>query len=264
VPHVVSDGVRLAVDVYGDGDPVTVVGHGLTGSRHDVAPLAPFIPGTTVLFDFRGHGDSERPGPGRYSMDDFAADVHHVAEAFGATAMVGISLGGGATLRLLHSIPDRFEHLVFLLPARLERDDEVRRRFRRLADLLESRPVEEVSDLIVDEEAAAGMYQGLLGEHDRRRAAILAMNRDGLPHAIRQSLDDPPVRDPAAIRRVRAPALVVGQEGDPVHRAEVARELASALPRADLVLYPSPFALMADIPALTRRVGAFLSGLDHA
>ncbi len=258
--HVMSDGVRLAVDVIGEGEPVTVVGHGLTGSRADFAPLAAFLPGTKVLFDFRGHGESERPPQGSYSMDAFAADVDAVAEAHGATGLVGVSLGGGATLRLLQSKPERFERLVFVLPARLERADEARTRLLRLADLLEAHPPDEVADLVVAEEEAQGLFDGFQGARDIRARSILGMNSDGIPFAIREAIDDPPVRDPEAIRGVGAPALVIGQEGDPVHDAQVARELAGALPNAELVLYPDRFALLRDVASLTQRVAAFLEG----
>jgi pimeloyl-ACP methyl ester carboxylesterase len=177
-----ANGVRLAADVYGEGEPVTVVGHGLTGSRHDLAPLAPFVPGTAVLFDFRGHGDSERPPVGAYSMDDFASDLLAVADEFGATRMVGVSLGGGA----------------------------------------------------------------------------LRMNAEGIPPAIRQVVDDPPARDPADVRGIVTPSLVIGQEGDPVHPAVVARELADLLPNAELILYRDRFALIRDIASLIEGVVRFL------
>jgi 3-oxoadipate enol-lactonase len=257
--HVISDGVRLAVEVIGEGEPVTVVGHGLTGSRMDFAPLAAFLPGTKVLFDFRGHGESERPPPGSYSMDEFAADVDAVADAHRARGLVGVSLGGGATLRLLHTKPDRFDRLVFVLPARLERSDAARTRLLRLADLLESRPPPEVAEILVAEEEALGSFDGFAGARDIRTRSILGMNGDGIPFAIRQAIDDPPVRDPEAIRQITAPALVIGQEGDPVHDARVARELAEALPNAELLLYPDRFALLRDVGPLTQRVAAFLS-----
>jgi 3-oxoadipate enol-lactonase len=253
-----SDGVRLAVDVVGDGDPITVVGHGLTGSRRDFALLAPFMPGTTILFDFRGHGDSDRPPPGSYTMDHFAADVDNVAAAFGATALVGVSLGGGATLRLLRTKPDRFERMVFLLPARLDRSDAAHAKLLRLADLLETGPVEEVAGLIVAEEDAAGAFDGSSGARDRRLAAIQAMNRDGIPNAIRGCIDDPPLRDLEPLRKVEAPSLVIAQEGDPVHHAAVARELADALPHAELLMYGSARDMLDDVVTLTQKVASFL------
>ena len=254
------DGVKLACEVVGDGQPVTVMAHGLTGSRADVAIFAPFLPGTKVLFDFRGHGESERPPAGSYAMDAFAGDVDSVARAFGATAVAGASLGGGATLRLLTRDPDRFERLVFLLPARLEQSSRAHVSLLRVADLLERLPIEEAADRIVAAEDEEGAFEGFDSAKSTRRHAILQMNADGIPHAIRECIDDPPVSDPQLVTRVTAPSLVIGQHGDPVHTAEVARELADILPGGELLLFEDRFAMMREIPALVQRVGAFLSG----
>jgi 3-oxoadipate enol-lactonase len=246
----------LAVDVLGEGEPVTVIGHGLTQSRRDLSLLAPFLPGTKVLFDFRGHGESDRPGPGSYSMDHFAADVDNVAAAVGATCVAGTSLGAGATLRLLCHEPDRFEKLVIVLPARLQA--EARSGLLRLAYLLEAHPLQEAADIAIAEEEAAGIFDGFPAAKDIRRYSILGMNRDGIPLAIRECVDDPPIRDPELIERVTAAALVVAQEGDPVHDADVARELAKMLPRAELLVFEDRFALIREVPALVSRVSAIL------
>ena len=257
-----SDGARLAAEVLGEGEPVIVMAHGLTQSRFEPRLFAPFMPATKVLFDFRGHGESEHPGPGRYRMDDFAADVEAVSDTFGATALIGASLGGGAALRLLRRRPDRYEKLVILLPARLEppEGDLPRARLLRLADHLERYPLEEAADRIVSAEDAEGSFDGSSGAREVRREAILRMNRDGMPLAIRQALDDPPLTDPEPLRAVGAPTLVIGQEGDPVHAAWVARELAETLPHAELLMFPDPFAMMQDIPRLVSRIAGFLAG----
>lgn len=258
-----SNGVRLAVEVIGEGEPVSLVAHGITQSRFELSLLAPFIPGTKVLFDFRGHGESEAAPPGSYAMDDFADDVDNVARAYGATRVVGASLGGGATLRLLRRDPDRFERLVILLPARLESDaasQGVRERLLRMAELLERHPLEEAATKIVEAEEAEGLYLGFAGARSSRLEAIRRMNADGVPHAIRQAIDDPPVTDPEPIRRVTAPTLVIGQEGDPVHAAHVARELADTLPNAELLMYPDPSSLIEAVPVIVARVAAFLTG----
>lgn len=257
-----SKGVRLAVEVLGEGDPVTVMAHGLTQSRFELRLFAPFMPGTKVLFDFRGHGESERPGPGSYGMEDFAADLETVSDAFGAMTLIGASLGAGAALRLLHRQPDRFEKLVILLPARLEspEGDGVRERLLRIAEHLERHPLEEAAERILAAEDAERAFDGSSGAREVRRQALLRMNRDGMPHAIRQALDDPPLTDLAPLRLVQAPALVIGQEGDPVHAARAARELAEALPNAELMMFPDPFAMMQDIPRLVSRIAAFIAG----
>jgi hypothetical protein len=45
-----------------------------------------------------------------------------------------------------------------------------------------------------------------------------------------------------------------------VHPVEVARELAEMLPNAELIVYPDRFALIREIPSLTRRMAGFLAG----
>jgi 3-oxoadipate enol-lactonase len=254
-----SLGVELAAEVIGSGEPVTVVGHGLTQDRRVFAVPAQFMPGTKVLFDFRGHGESGRPPPGSYSFDHFAADVRTVADEYKATRVVGISLGAGATLRLLESDPDRFERLVFILPARLERSDVAHKRLLRLAEVLETYPPDEAADIIVTEEQELGAFDTIPSMRESRRDALIRMHTDSIPYAIRELLDEPAVKRPEVIRSVQTPALVIGQEGDNVHKADVARELAAALPNAELEILSSPSAWMDDLPRLVQRVAAFLA-----
>ena len=115
-------------------------------------------------------------------------------------------------------------------------------------------------DVPVAAEEREGAFEGFPSSRDTRRQAILSMNRDGIPHAIRETIDDPPVRDPEPITRVPAPSLVIGQHGDPVHTAEVAKELADALPHSELMLFDDRFAMLREIPALVQRIASFLSG----
>jgi hypothetical protein len=50
--------VRLHVEVDGEGEPVTVVPHGLTNTCRELAQLTPLVVGTNVRFCFRAHGHS--------------------------------------------------------------------------------------------------------------------------------------------------------------------------------------------------------------
>ena len=70
MPEVRSDGTTLFCDVDGEGEPVTVLAHGLTNNRNELAAFTPFVPGTKVRFDFRGHGRSGSPPTG-YRFEDF-------------------------------------------------------------------------------------------------------------------------------------------------------------------------------------------------
>jgi 3-oxoadipate enol-lactonase len=255
---VMAGDVPIVVDVYGEGEPVTVVGHGLTGSRHEFEIFAPFLPGTKVLVDFRGHGDSGRPPLGNYTFDHFAMDMIAVADRFRATRAIGGSLGAGTILRILEESPDRFDRMVLLLPARLEVGDQTYKRLTHLADLLEELGPERTADVIVEEEDALGSFDEFPASRDYRRAAILNMNPDGVPAAIRGVVHDTPVRDPAAVREIAAPALIIAQEGDSFHSTDVATELAEALPNSELMVFPDQFAMLRDVPTVVQRVSAFI------
>lgn len=53
MPQVRTDDASLFYEVDGNGEPVTVLAHGLTNNRNELAAFTPFVPGTKVRFDFR-------------------------------------------------------------------------------------------------------------------------------------------------------------------------------------------------------------------
>jgi 3-oxoadipate enol-lactonase len=259
MPAVTSfDGVQLSVHVVGEGRPVTVMGHGLTSTYRDFEIFAPFLPGTKVMFDFRGHGDSECPPPGSYTTEHFAQDLNAVAKEYEATCAAGVSLGAGAIMRILTTEPERFDKLIFLLPGRVPVRQAVKDRLFHLADLLESKSVEETADITLAEEEAAGAFDQFPASKQYRRDGLLRMNREGIPNAIRECIDDPPVTDPELVRRTHAPTLIIGQDNDLLHDADIARELGSLLPNAELHVFPDQFGLLREIPTLVQRSAALL------
>src|SRR5881398_144915 len=109
----------LHVEVDGEGDPVTILAHGLTNSCRELADLTPLVAGTKIRFCFRGHGHSSSPESG-YRFADFARDLEAVADRYEADVAIGTSLGAGAICNLVTRSPDRFRKLVLLLPAGLD------------------------------------------------------------------------------------------------------------------------------------------------
>src|SRR5437588_9775916 len=157
MPYVDVGDARLHVEVDGEGEPVSVLAHGLTNTCRELARMTPLLPGTKVRFCFRGHGHSVSPGAG-YAFGDFARDLDAVATEFGATLACGTSLGAGALCRLLSTRPDRFERLVFLLPAGLDRPFRDTAAFLRTAELLETKPRDEALEAILNEPERLAMY----------------------------------------------------------------------------------------------------------
>ncbi|HEX6434181.1 MAG TPA: alpha/beta hydrolase [Gemmatimonadales bacterium] len=110
----------LAVDDGGQGGLAVVLVHSTAGSSahwsHQLAHLRPTR--RAVALDLRGHGRSEPPRDGDYSISSMAADVHAVVEGLRIPrfVLVGHSLGGGVALRYASAHPDRIAGLLLLDP----------------------------------------------------------------------------------------------------------------------------------------------------
>jgi pimeloyl-ACP methyl ester carboxylesterase len=68
------------------------------------------------------------------------------------------------------------------------------------------------------------------------------------------------VKDAEALRKVRAPALILSHEHDPVHDAKIARRLAELLSNATLKVWPEPLSMYDDLDAFAALIGGFLGG----
>lgn len=113
-----DDGVELAVEVAGSG-PGLVLVHGFGGAKEDFADHVPALAAdyTVVIFDHRGHGASENPtSPDAYSLQRLAEDVLQVADAtdLDTFRLLGHSMGGMVSRRLLLSDPDRIDAFVLM------------------------------------------------------------------------------------------------------------------------------------------------------
>jgi len=83
--------MNLYVESTGSG-PAVVLLHGVAGSSRTYSWLE--LEGrTTVRFDFRGHGASDRAA-GTYLIQDYADDAISVLESAGPAVLAGHSLGG--------------------------------------------------------------------------------------------------------------------------------------------------------------------------
>jgi len=109
------DGIRLAYEVVGQGEPVVLV-HGFGASRvqnwrapgwYETLAGAGY---RVIALDCRGHGDSDKPhDSARYGEDAMTNDIAAVMQAAGhdAAFVMGYSMGGSLTIRLLHNQPKR-------------------------------------------------------------------------------------------------------------------------------------------------------------
>lgn len=116
----VTAGVSLAYEVVGTGPPIVLV-HGFASSR----AMNWRSPGwyTTlveagrqvVALDVRGHGESGKPHePEAYDEGELARDIVRLLDHLGhSTAdVMGYSMGGFITMRLLHDAPARVRRAI--------------------------------------------------------------------------------------------------------------------------------------------------------
>ena len=101
---VARDGVKLAYETVGSGDPPIVFVHGWACDRSYFAPQIEHFSRrhAVAMVDLRGHGESECPDPaaGTYDVASFSDDVLSVAReaGFDRPVVVGHSLGGVVAL----------------------------------------------------------------------------------------------------------------------------------------------------------------------
>jgi pimeloyl-ACP methyl ester carboxylesterase len=253
-----TDDAVLHVEVDGEGDPVSVLAHGLTNSCRELADLTPLVPGTKVRFCFRGHGHSSSPERG-YRFTDFSRDLEAVASEFGATIAFGTSLGAGAIANLVARKPDRFEKLVFLLPAGLDLPFQYKERMLRMASLVDGKSPEEALEAVLSDPMRVANYlrEPWLQDFDRR--LLEGLNPVGVPRAIREVIEDWPLRDREDMAIVTAPTLIICREGDDIHPALVGRILVDVMPNAELMMFEDAVSMYLGIPDIVGKVTEFLA-----
>jgi 3-oxoadipate enol-lactonase len=253
-----AHGVRLEQLVTGAGEPTTVFAHGFAADIAATRPLGSAVAGCRVFFHFRGHGRSDAP-PGPWTYVDLAGDLRAVADHHGATRALGVSLGAGALTALLAEAPKRFERVMFFLPAVVDRPRSpvARQRLTALLHAVAAGDAPAVAE-IVGAELPDGVRETPAGQaYLRQRTDQLA--RDGLAAALATLPEQVAVADRSALAAVTARALIIGARGDDLHPADVAEDLATALPRADLHMYDEPGVLWTQRADLRARISSFFN-----
>jgi pimeloyl-ACP methyl ester carboxylesterase len=257
VPEIVTEDAVLHVEVDGEGDPVSVLAHGLTNSCRELAMLTPLVPGTKVRFCFRGHGHSSSPERG-YRFADFARDLDAVAAEYGAQIAFGTSLGAGAICHLVAREPDRFRKLILLLPAGLDVPFQYKDRMLRTAGLVDGKSREEAIQALLSDPERSANYLEMPWLRDFDRALLAELNPVGVPRAIREVIQDWPLEDRHDMAKVTAPTLLICREGDEIHPAIIGRILVDIMPNAELVMFEDGEHMYRSIPEIVGTVRDFV------
>jgi pimeloyl-ACP methyl ester carboxylesterase len=243
----------------GTGLPATVFAHGLAGSIETTRPFGSGVTGSRTFIHFRGHGAStavQTP----WTYDALADELEAVADHVAATQALGVSMGAGALCSLLARAPLRFERLVFVMPAVLDRPraDDALARMVELGELVDHGDLAGLTALLLEAEPAEVRVRPAVQLWCRRQAA--AMVGTPVSRALRTLPTALPLADRAVLAAVTAPVLVIAQEDDPLHPVWVAEQLAASLPGAHLEVMGPGGIMWRHRARMRDLIGGFLSG----
>jgi pimeloyl-ACP methyl ester carboxylesterase len=107
------DGTKLYVGEAGSG-PTVLFAHGFclnaSSWHYQLQELSDGF--RVVVYDMRGHGESERPASNDWSMEAHARDLEAVIDAVGPAMVVGHSMGGMALIRYAGLFPEQIGRTV--------------------------------------------------------------------------------------------------------------------------------------------------------
>lgn len=259
-----SAGVKIRYTVQGEGEPVVLV-HGFTARIETNWGLPGIIQALAqdfrvIAMDARGHGKSDKPhDPAAYGID-MMQDVVRLLDHLGIQRahVAGYSMGGGITLQMLVTYPDRFRSAILGGSGWRQPGGELEAMMTALAESLEAG--NGITPLIVALNPV-GQPPPTAEEIAAANERLMAMNDPlALAAVIRGGATNEPITE-ERLRANRVPALAVVGEIDPVKTSVDA--MVGVMENLEVKVLPGKDHLTAVAdPALAEAMRAFL--LAHA
>jgi pimeloyl-ACP methyl ester carboxylesterase len=253
MPKIDRDGVGIYYEVHGSG-PTLLLTHGYSSTsamwRGQIEALSKHH--TLVLWDMRGHGQSDYPtDPASYSEALTVTDMAALLDEVGAGSAIvgGLSLGGYMSLAFYRACPERVRALLIVDTGPGFRKDDARDAWNKRAH--------DTGDRFEREGLS------VLKSASRERSDVNHRDASGLARAARGMLIQRDARVIESLPEIKVPALVVvGADDTPFLGAS--DYMAAKIPGARKVVIPAAgHAVNIDQPqAFIDAVIPFLDGLD--
>ena len=230
------DPVRSAFSVEGEGEPLFLI-HGIGASRASFAGLIPLLRSQyrCISYDLRGHGASPVPKP-PYTLDDLVEDLEALRKELGIERahFAGHSLGGMIGPAYARRYPQHVLTLGLWSTAAFRTGDDSAK-VRGVVAAMRSKGIPQVLETLRD--------RWFTPEFAERRPDVITRR-------MQQVIDTDPevflsVFDIYAetemspwLHEVKHPCLVLTGENDGGCNPRLNRQIAAALPDAELVILP--------------------------
>ncbi len=249
-----------ASDTGPESGPLFLWGHGLLGSiaQEDAVPILDWSSvcacARLVRYDARSHGESDLDlDPAHLRWPELARDMLGLADALGAPRALlgGVSMGCATSLHAVVLAPERVMGLVLVAPPTAWETRPRQARFYRIGSACVSwvglAPFRLLASLPGRDRASpVAALQSAVIDHLARADANAVVT------AMRGAAESD-LPDPAALRGLRIPTLILAWRGDPVHPVSTAARLAELLPRAELHVAGT----LDEVRAWSGRIAAF-------
>jgi pimeloyl-ACP methyl ester carboxylesterase len=234
MPNLHNNGIDFYYEVHGHGDPF-VFSHGLSGNLERVKEFVVNLPGTrTILYDNRAHGRTKPLGDTASlnfarMADDIAGLLDHLAVE--KAVVGGVSMGAGIALAFGLRHGKRARGLVFSRPAWLDRPSPPNLGFAPIiADIVERHGIAGAVPIFEQTEYYRNMLSISPGTADSLRTLLRDADEAALLATYRNIPVSTPVDCMDSLRMLRVPALVIGNQNDPIHPFGFAEAWARTLP----------------------------------
>lgn len=228
--------VKSAFSIEGEGEPLFLV-HGIGASRASFAGLIPFLKKDfrCISYDLRGHGASPVPRP-PYALDDLVEDLEALRQELGISKahFAGHSLGGMIGPAYARRYPQHVLSLGLYSTAAFRTDDDAAK-VKGVVAAMRTRGIPQVLEALKD--------RWFTPEFAARRPDIISRRMqqviDTDPEVFLSVFDIYAETEMAPwLHEVRQPCLVLTGENDGGCNPRLNRQIAEALPDAELVILP--------------------------
>lgn len=228
--------IQSAYSVEGSGPPLILI-HGIGASRHSWDGLVRELRGEfrCVGYDLRGHGLSPKPAP-PYTLDDLVEDLEALRRELGIERahFAGHSLGGMIGPAYARRYPERVLSLGLYSTAAFRTADDAAK-VRGVVAAMRAQGIGPVLETLKDRWFTPAFGQRSPEVIERRMQQVL----DTDPEVFLSVFDIYAETEMAPwLREVQHPCLVLTGENDGGCSPRLNREIAAALPDAELVVLP--------------------------